>query len=39
VRKARHFLICCLVVTGILLDTGTGCLKSVVRYLPKRISR
>jgi hypothetical protein len=36
--QGKHFLLCCWIVTGLILDTGTGCLTSVMRYLPARIS-
>jgi hypothetical protein len=36
--QGRHFIIACWIVTGLILDTGTGCLKGVVAYLPARIS-
>jgi hypothetical protein len=35
--QARHFLLCCWIVTGLLLDSGTGRVSSVVRFLPERI--
>jgi hypothetical protein len=36
--QGRHFIICCWIITGLLLETGSGCLKSILRYVPARIS-
>ena len=35
--QGRHFLLCCWIVTGLLLDTGTGRMKRVIACLPKRV--
>jgi hypothetical protein len=35
--QARHFLLCCWIVTGLLLEAGTGRMTRVIACLPKRI--